>query len=718
MLFSDLNLDSFLNVTKSDKSNLPVENTEIISKNIIQFRNGFINLNNSNGNNMELAMTVNSELMQLGYILDIKALKSMSKASIEDISLFKEEVINYIKIKTGSDINYTPFWKNFPSDVMSKSEVEIWLHNLINYFNGGKLEPEQIVEERRSAFENSEYTKLTIGTEEDFLNIFTELVSVNNSLTKDDLLILDWYCENGIKLIFPKQIPFKENLCLLASYGLDVPVNTVTDVLRIAVHMSGGDISLPRVPDRMVKRNSWSSKKEKNIERERFKFKKFKRSERRRILELLNKTNCDISEGVLKVNRWIRLGEILHPGEYKKQYPKAFEFFNSLRNEKVRSWYSNLNKAFDNNFKEGLVFLSKRPGEFFRRVDYLVRNNLNDLDLILNTMEEIGEKVSNKVLFECVNHFKNRVYITKNRNITIKGGRKPIKLPSLEPIKEEVVTKIEDTIKKILSKKLSNLEDLGNVYVDKELENIPLPTNMRSLSSSLKPIIRGQKSKLTNDNSKVVRAFLHWYDEKGNMDLDLNATFVGDKVIDCISYRNLKNEFCYHSGDVLNREGACAEYIDVDIKKAVENGYKYVILDAINYRGGGFNSVKDSCIGYMEREFPEHNETFVPKTINNANILNSESSRVITSIIDLESRESIHLDIDSEGIPIASKNIPQTLALVSSFVEKSSFNVYDLIMMHVNSRNGKLVDKKDADTIFDFEDFKNSYVETLKLMGI
>jgi hypothetical protein len=193
--------------------------------------------------------------------------------------------------------------------------------------------------------------------------------------------------------------------------GLDVPVKSVTDVLRIAVHMSGGDVSLPKVPPASIKMNRWSRVKSQNPHRESFKFKKFTRGERKKLLSLLEKTNCDPREFVLKDSRWIRLGEILHPGEYSKKFPKAFGLFNKIRNESVKSWYGEVDSAFKESFEYGVKKLSERPGEYVRKLDHLIRTNEAGKDrkkLILDTLLDTSTKASNKVLYEVYAHFEGR----------------------------------------------------------------------------------------------------------------------------------------------------------------------------------------------------------------------------------------------------------------------------------------------------------------------
>ena len=484
-----------------------------LTKNIIAFKNGFISLPNNSQNNIELSMSVVSELMQFGYILDQDAIKTLSLTNKENIILFHNEIIGYLKVMTGSTRNHKPFWNGFPQEVMNKSEVELWFHQIIHYMSNGTYIPSEFTEERPTAFEQPNYTIIKNGDESLFNNIFTKLVSINQSLTKDDMEIAEFYIKNNLELIFPQTIPFKENLCTLAALGLNVPVKTVTDVLRICVHLSGGDISLPKVPSELVNASAWNKTKIQNVEREKFKFKKFNRKERKYILNLLEQTNCDVREFVLKDNRWIRLGEILHPGEFSKKYPKAFKMFNDIRNTKVKSWYGEVDHAFKSSFGLGLKKLSERPGEYMRRLDSLLRNS-DDTNKILEYLKSIGSNVSNKVLFESYGHFENRDKAVTNRTVMVKGARKKTPLPDLDPLPTKLVSDIQTTIKHSIKNNFSKLEKLGKVYIDEELKKLPIPTNMRSMSSTLKPVMRGQRVPIGNKDTKVIRAFVHWFDDK------------------------------------------------------------------------------------------------------------------------------------------------------------------------------------------------------------
>jgi len=721
-----------------------------LTKNVIQFRNKFINLPNEGKKNRELSLSVLSELMQFGYILSPEAIDNLASASRENIISFHDEVISYLKFLTGAGRNYKAFWPGFPEQVMEKSEAELWFHQAVYYWTNCKYEPNAWTKERPTAFEQSKYTQIEAGTEEQFEKIFTTLVSVNQSLSPEDLDIIKWFVTSESVLKFPDRIPFKENLCTLAAMGLDVPVKTVTDVLRIAVGMSGGDISLPSVPPAKIQTNRWRSTKSDNPAREAFKFKKFKRSERRLLLSLLEKTNCDATEAVLKEGRWVRLGELLHPGEYANKFPKAVAMFSKIRNENIQSWYGKVNKAFVNSFEEGLKVLSERPGEFVRKMDWMLRaekglfqdkkksTSFSILEkyatkephlaltlkerkeLALNVFKEIAPKVSNKVLYEVYNHFETRYVSDENRSIMVKGSRKRTKLEVLPSIAPETIEAVQRIVVDTLVKKFSELPKLGKVAIDKELKKIPMPTNMRSVSATLRPAIRGQRIPIGNQNAKVVRAYIHWVDKTGNEDIDLHGFLIGNSNFTTFGFNGEHNApyGCY-SGDVRHRKGDCAEYLDIDFEKAKKAGFKYLIVTVNHFNGRNFSTL-ECYSGFMEREFPESNRMFEPSTVGNSIKLTGEASTAATCAIDLETREYIHLDIDANGIPVASRNVNTIMDAVKFYLTEPKFSVYDLLMLHASARGEEIVDgvKEKADTTFTFEEFSESYVKIMEYMGI
>lgn len=713
-------------------------------KHRIAFQKNFVITPNVKESNNNMAMIVQAELMQFGYMLDFKAFGQLRAASKEDIQQFYTEVIYYLKEHTGGLRNYEPIYKGFPQQTMEMSEFSLWLNQIIGYLSGGSFTPNEWTKTKGTAFEYVNYKMITEGTKEDFNNIFTSLVGVNQSLTPSDVEIIKWFINNHPDLIFPQIIPFKENLgiifgeALKIERGLDtmvLPKLTTTDILRIIVHLSGGDTALPKVPKKIISIGYFKKRtKVENPERQAFKFKKFSRPERKYLLGLLEKSNLDVREMKLKDQRWVRIGEILHPGEYRLLFPKTNNAFNELRSTKVKSWYGEVEAAFKVSYEEGLKTLSSRPGEFLRKLDNLVRKaSSTEVNKILYTLSTVGKTASNKVLFEVYTHFENRKF-AKNRYVSVKGKRTRVHLPSLPPLDPFVIDLFQSTILNIVKEKLKNLPTLGNCWIDPELKKIPLPTNMRSVNDSLVPIIRGERIPIFDPNdAKTIRCFIHWFDEKGDLDIDLHGLLIGEtKSIDSngllirepkfvsFGYNGLlKDDLGCYSGDVRHREGACAEYVDINIAKALKQGFDYFLMIAHNFQSGKLSDIKECVVGTMLREFPESNDTWLPNTIINSMKVNGAGNMTLVAAVDLKSGEYIPLDLDvsQNYVYFTNSEIEKIKQISFSYLELPKLSVYDLLSWHVEAR-GNLVSKELAETQFSFKDFSSSYISILDYMGI
>jgi len=619
-------------------------------KNIILFeKRKLILCNPLKENNEQLAMTFNAELMQLGFCLDIKALNALSKSKKKEIEILYAELIPYIKTAIGANHTFKPFYKNFPQEVMSKSDFELWLNATIHYLSEGKWEPEDKFIDRGFSIEKTEFQKISLGTEKDFEHIFTTLLSSNGSLTQRDKDIVNWYFDSYKNLAFPDSIPFKETLCQVAveimnrKLKVRIPVKTATDVLRIATYMSKGDISLPMIPKIPKLTNGWRAKQWYDSalkNRESFKFRNFKRFERIYLLSLLD--NCkNVSEDMWRYRgRWLRLGEKLHPGDYAKIFSKTFEAFNIIRNAKVVTYNSKVEQALDSKDLITLLhLLSKRPGEFARRLDDLLRDS--------------------PVLTQLYGHFKHRLYFPdEQRSVFIKGkkSKKFVIEKQVPKITKKTLNEVSDSIKSIIGSKFSNLEKMGKVYIAPELYNVPVPAGMRSANTGLRTLIRG--ARIPFGDFKVLRAYTHWFDRDGNQDIDLSANFFDENFQseDILSFRNLKLGYLNscHSGDIRMRKGACAEYVDIDIDKCLSQNIRYVVLDVRNFQNGPFTNLEQCVFGWMGRDFPESDMHFKPNTVQEAISIVNESTCIYVAAIDLKTREIIWLDTETNGIVLHS----------------------------------------------------------------
>jgi hypothetical protein len=142
--------------------------------------------------------------MQFVYILDDSSLDILSCSSKEDVVNFHNEIVDYLKDITGSNRNYKPFWSGFPEEVISKSECELWCHQIAHYLSNGTYIPNEWTQKRPTAFEHPKYTIISSGDEDRYLNILTNLLSVNQSLTPYDLEVVKHFVSSNEELRLPK----------------------------------------------------------------------------------------------------------------------------------------------------------------------------------------------------------------------------------------------------------------------------------------------------------------------------------------------------------------------------------------------------------------------------------------------------------------------------------------------------------------------------------
>lgn len=696
-----------------------------MNRDLIALRNGFIQIPTNSGvikpNHVQVVMSTQAELMKLGYMLSQDAVNALSEVETSSVIKFHNRSIEYLRKMLGADRNYRPFYINFPDQVMEMSDVELFVNAVLHYWSGGVWEPSQEMKRRGVKFENVNFKVLTPVSGDEWLRqIARDLAAFPKPLDAQRLEELIWIAQN-VPNVEVGYISVKETLCALGAAGIAVPLTSPTDVLRIATGLSGGDIALPSLPkpNAMTDYSYRYNTKRQDAEqlRETFKFKKFTRAQRKYLLGMIESLKTiDVSEMARHLGRWIRLGEILHPGEYASKYPRTYEAFQKLRNEKVRTFAGQVDVSFAKSAKEGMKVLKTRPGEFARRLDSLVRTYG---DLTLPHFAEIVDKVSSKVVFEMFDHFESRRK-SSPRSVMLKGGKMQV-LDDLPALPKRTVDAIQEIVLGSMTKRFSKLPKMGSVYLDPALKNMPVPFSMQSSSEGVSTMVRGTRIPFSDD-AKTVRGYCHWYDEKCNIDIDLAATFLDENFneLAIVSYWNLRHGDLgvAHSGDVRHRLGDCAEYLDVPIEKCRNKGVRYVIFQAYNYNGGSLASVPGCTFGVMEREYPKNNDIFDAKTVTNSVKMSSPGNSAFPVAFDLELKQWIWVDLKSDQHGVANALSGSEKEQLKAIVQGSKISVYDLLKMHVDARGGKLVWLDEADEHFMESDFRDGYSKLTPFMAI
>lgn len=271
--------------------------------------------------------TFELNLSSLGFSLEQNFALVLAKQPVAVIDDLYKELISALKALIGADKEYKVMYPNFPKQVAEANDAELWINAILHYVSFGTWLPEYEKVERAPLEELSKRQELTLGSLEDLKEIFTNLLNSKTSLAKQDYEDLEWCLENVEESWnwIPEEIAFKEILAWISAKLVEegkIKVlakyyKTATDVLRLTVSLSGGDVSLA----------------------ENTKFKSFSRKERRIIMTLLAQCS-NLEEDMWRYReQWIRLGERLHPGEFKGQAFKKVQLaFKSIREEKNLSF--------------------------------------------------------------------------------------------------------------------------------------------------------------------------------------------------------------------------------------------------------------------------------------------------------------------------------------------------------------------------------------------
>ena len=680
---------------------------------------------NSEQDNKRMVSLVNHQLMQLGYMLSEEAFMEMSKTDLADIAAWSKTAIAFYQSYLGDGNAKTL------SDLVLEGDLFDTHWSLLSRFWQAQVwEPEQ---KDLYDYEPLKLKTLAYASEKKFRSIFTTLVQVGTALTPKDFETIEWFVDNypGEELPMPNVIPFKENLCMLAAKGIDVPVKTATDVLRIAAYMSGlgSDLILP---PKKIKESGWSKTWIDNPEYKAHKFRKFSRPEKKHLLSLLDKVAV-VSEMKTREGRWLRLFNMISPQDYSTKYPKAAQAAYLLRNQstgtslakvknkkgfirnkRIVTWKGKLFRAYKKGLLEGLRIQKERAGEFARSLDALLRNNKKYQIEVLRAFKEVAVKVSNKVLFELMTHFKKRTG-AYDRSVFIPGARRPVTLPNLTPMSADLVNDIEDTIWEVFFEKFKLLDPLGKVWLDEKLKDIPVPTNMKTLEDSLTVVIRGTATPF-NADIKVINAYMYW---TANVDLDLSVTFLNtnNNTNKICSFGNVKPfTGVMHSGDIIpGRSGKYAEYISVDIAKTLKAGYRYGLMTVKNFSGSSLEDV-GGLAGFQEVDAvpTSKNLRWLPTNAIAATKLGSKVSVTALILFDFQEKVWFLVDVDLHQVPMAS-GIEFT-TYIRGLAEKPKVSVYTVLKMHADARGSVVTDAADADVIYKFEDFSTSYEDILKFM--
>lgn len=668
--------------------------------------------------NKQIVATMNKNIEVFGYTMSEALFDKLVHMKAKNREVVYDALVNGLKELTGADKVYNPMYPNFPESVMEKDDFELYFNAIVHYWSFGTLLPYEEKKERAPLFNTVKVKVLDAGSFDDLNDIFNNLCASKTSLSKSDVDDMIFIL-NSTKVALPDEIPFKENaacVCrLLVDTGVDTDgslckkyVKTATDVLRLVTAMSDGDVSLA----------------------ENTKFRNLKRSERRIIMNLLAGCGNAAEDMSRYAGKWIRVGEKLHPGEFAKneRYTKVVRAFDVIRNDgKIQSFAGKVDAAVASGDLNTVVsLLKKRPGEFARRMDFLLRTFDKDADrkTVIMGFASVAKDVSSTVLLQVREHFINKLDGNDDIRVFFPKGNLArsyyVKNDKTETIPEDAMKMVIAVCENALVNIYGNREFLGKVYIDETLKDYTVPFSLRSAGKTMTAVSRGSRIAI-DDSAKIIRPFIWWTNTKDNIiDVDLSVAVFADNwdCIERVSYNNLKsNRFgICHSGDIINGgpvdgEGA-AEFIDLDIDKALNAGARYAVFNVYNFSDEYFSRMEHAAFGFMTRGDMKSGKIFEPSTVKQRMDLASATTTCIPVIFDLKERVFVwcdmaltadHVRTGFGGINVES-NLPSVVVTCKAMVDVKKPNLYDLFTFNTKAR-GVITDNPDeADIRFGLDD--------------
>lgn len=671
-----------------------------ISKNAvaIQYLNAVILPDHGGECHGELAISLQAELMRLGYMLDEVAFERLSSLTIDQISIFFREYVPLLWEAKGADKSWRMFYKNFPRQVMSASDADLYMNAMMHYWSCGDWVPVQEVRRRVPAFEVCKFIELKLVGGDDILALFSQILGASASISEMDKQVLVWFVKEYGDVLgeyMPDVIPFKENLCFFAAlhlnHGLSFEMNvfsSATDVLRLMVALSGGDVSLAE----NTKLRSW------------------KRSERRYLIRLLERVIRE-DDVARHGEKWKRAFHGLHIGDYANMAPRAYAVADMLRNGNIVTQASLIEAAIAGRDAE-LIFdlLGNRPGELARRLDHLMRVlKPAESEVLLDLFEALACRLDVRVLVQLYGHFKHRNEEMRDRLVLPKGGAGKACLlkGSLPALMGHHVARIVSVIWGALGEKFSDRGEMGSVWIDPKLKGCPLALGQRSASESLKVVARG--TRLALGGKRTLRMFIWWVGQ----DVDLSCVLYDKafKKVGHLSYTNLrlgKIRAC-HSGDIVRAPEGAAEFIDIDMDDARRAGVRYIAMNVLDFTGKTFAEYEECFAGWMMRDYPDANEVYDARTVEQKVDLRSATTLALPVIFDVEEGEAIWADLAAGKMARASNNVENRSATIVDLMRgvislRGKMSLYELFLLHAQARGELVNSREEADCVFSMEE--------------
>jgi len=564
-------------------------------------------------NGKKLAQQLDVALMSIGFKMSKDLLDLFGSINPITLTDYASTVLQAAGEMVGDDVEHNVYFKEFPNNV--PDTLDFWVEQIVKWFLTGTNEYgryQHTYEEMlryHDEFIGSNKDKMTILHLGDTLavevhKLYLSLAGSNVPLKDKDRVLLKDVAELCLNSEQPEKIPARENKAIINMIRLendkDLLVDTVTDVLRLACVISGGDETLL----------------EKTI------FKSIPRKTRKLFMLTLDKLlvqNPNKLEDVLAHKEaWKKLGEKVHPKEYQK-YSFAQDVFAVARSDKkLKSFTGKVEYAFSkNDLTAVLNLLFTKPGIFFRNIDRILTmcgDSTEAFNKVVGTVKRIAPAVSSRVIVSVLEHLRTRTSenTTAKRIFINKKGKSWITDDNRKPLNADECFNLSIALDTELTNRVS--DKLATVVYGAAVETLALPLSDKGNPGGFSVVPRGSYQNLGNFDT--LRFFCYWKEKRNRTDFDLSLQMLDENFesVGHVSYTRLQSSGIVHSGDITSSPNGATEFMDVKIDK-INKDCKYIVPVVYVFSGESFEEVKESYFGYMLMDEEQKGKPFEPAAV-------------------------------------------------------------------------------------------------------
>lgn len=580
----------------------------------------------SAGEGATAARQFDAALLSVGFKLSAELLERLAGLSEAAVVHTAKRTLRTVSEMVGDHVRHNSYFIDFPANVPDTEEF--WMRclakaldddtsrenvltqlahgvlNLLSLPTYGRYqhtyEEMLAAQDELVASAGDRVTVLHLGRDldDELTDLYLALAGSTTPLGEDGLRDLKALAERCAPGPQPEAIPVRENRAVVnearLGVGADLLVDTVTDVLRLACALSGGDVTLQE-PTR---------------------FRALSRPVRRALLAGLDAVVAANPAKLADVHAhrepFKRLGERLHPHEYPR-WPHAADVFAVARGEKeARSFDSRVEKLLDEFDIPGAVKLLKSaPGKLFRALDLLLRiaADQEERDAVVAAAEEVAPEVSGRVVLSVREHLANRdresgesrIFVNRRGRAWVTPDHRPT-VPAAD--RDRLVAALDAELRR-------RLPAPGRLLVDPDVLDVALPLGGRATAAGLGVLPRGSVSAV---DGELLRFFVYWKQTEGRTDYDLSALLLhSDYSTDSwLSYTSLTAVGGEHSGDVTEAPDGASEFINLSLDRVRGT---FVVPQVNIFAGEGFDEVEESFFGFMVRDGEQKGRPFEPRTV-------------------------------------------------------------------------------------------------------